>query len=101
LDPDILETWGTKGNVLNQLKYYEEALKCYNKVLELDPNDVNGWYKKGYTLMKLGKNQEALKCFNKVLELNHDDEDAKKYKEELLSSKDENVVSKHSNFRMQ
>lgn len=40
----------------------------------------------GYTLIKLGKTHEALNCFNKVLELDPDDEDAKKYRDEILGN---------------
>lgn len=36
--------------------------------------------------MKLKRNKEALECFDKALELDPDDEEFKRYKEEILSN---------------
>ena len=47
----------------------EEALECYNKVLEIEPNDADALYNKGTVLNELGKNDEAEECFAKVNEL--------------------------------
>ena len=38
LDPDDVNGWYKKGYTLMKLKRKSEALKCYNKVLELDPD---------------------------------------------------------------
>ena len=42
----------------------EEALKCYNKALELDPKNVGAWNNKGKVLANLGKHEEAIECYN-------------------------------------
>ena len=44
----------------------EEALECYDKVLEIEPNDADALYNKGTILSELGKNEEAEKCFTQV-----------------------------------
>ena len=57
------------GVLAHELDNDEEALKCFNKAIELDPNYAHSWHNKGFTLYILGKFQEALKCINKAIEL--------------------------------
>ncbi len=37
-DPDL---WNLKGITLRSLGRYDEAIKCFNKSLEIDPRDNN------------------------------------------------------------
>ena len=37
-DPDL---WNLKGIALRSLGRYDEAIKCFNKSLEIDPRDNN------------------------------------------------------------
>ena len=37
-DPDL---WNLKGIALRSLGRYDEAIKCFNKSLEIDPRDKN------------------------------------------------------------
>ena len=71
-----VEDWLNKGSSLGKLGKHEEAIKCYDKVLELNPEDISAWFYKGYELGKLGKHEEAIKCYDKVLELNPNNERA-------------------------
>lgn len=50
---------------------YQEAIECFDKVLELNPTDSNAWNRKGLILAgsKIKKHHEAVECFNKSLEL--------------------------------
>ncbi|KYC50938.1 MAG: Tetratricopeptide repeat protein [Candidatus Methanofastidiosum methylothiophilum] len=43
--------------------FYEDAIKCYNKAIEINPEFKEAFYKKGLALEKLGKSIEAKKCF--------------------------------------
>ena len=48
----------------------EEALQCYDSLLEIMPNNTDFNYNKGYVyLVYLGENELALECFNKVLQI--------------------------------
>ena len=51
----------------------QEALECYNRVLEIEPNEEDALYNKGTILDELGKNEEAEKCFTQVKELESSD----------------------------
>lgn len=65
-------------------KKIEEALLCFDKVLELNPNDADFFYKKGIILRRLGRFEEALKCFNDVIRIDPRHELAKENKKEIL-----------------
>ena len=64
--------WYNKGVML--LDGSEEALKCFDKAVELDPEFVDAWLNKGYTLHHLGKREESIVCIRKVLELDPNNE---------------------------
>ena len=51
-------------NLIKEHKY-QEALKAYDKALELDSNYIKALHNKGTTYGVLGKDQEALNCFDK------------------------------------
>ncbi|GAA5818453.1 MAG: conserved hypothetical protein [Methanobrevibacter sp. CfCl-M3] len=62
---------------------FNEAIKNFDKVLDVDPNNINALNLKGYSLAKLGKFEEAIGYFNKVHELDPDNKDASKFKRTL------------------
>ena len=55
---------------------YDEALECFEKILESNSNNPEIWNKKGVTLRSMGRYDEAIECFNKALEISHKDVDA-------------------------
>ena len=48
-----------KGNTLNNLARYDEAIKCYDKVIEIEPNNADAWNNKGNALRDLSRYDEA------------------------------------------
>ena len=66
---DIVHLWSMKGSVLWRLNRLDEALECYDKVLELNPSDVNAWTDKAVYYCLLGKWQEAIDSCDKATEL--------------------------------
>lgn len=56
-----------KGNVLNSLCSYDEALACYGKALEIDPLFAAAWNGKGVALVGLGRYEDALQAFEAAL----------------------------------
>ena len=47
----------------------EEAIKAYDKAIEINPDDYKAWYNKGVALNKLGRHEEAINAVNKATEL--------------------------------
>lgn len=55
---------------LQEYGFPEEALSCYDSLLEIMPDNKDFIYNKGYVyLVYLGENDKALECFDKVLQL--------------------------------
>ncbi|MEQ8192140.1 MAG: tetratricopeptide repeat protein, partial [Candidatus Eremiobacterota bacterium] len=73
--PSVYEL-NTRGQVFIKLGKYKEAIKYFDKAIEINPKDVEAWNNKGYTFIKLGKYEEAIKCFDKAIEINPKDAEA-------------------------
>ncbi|MDD1672981.1 MAG: tetratricopeptide repeat protein [Methanomicrobiales archaeon] len=58
-NPNHAKAWCIKGNCLDCLGQYEEAVRSYNTALKLDPNNADTWFDKGLTLKKLGREKES------------------------------------------
>jgi tetratricopeptide (TPR) repeat protein len=50
----------------------EEAIKYFDKALELNPHFVQAWNYKGNVYSDLGKYEEAIKCYDKALGIKPD-----------------------------
>lgn len=57
------------GNLLSDLKKFEEAKKEYLKVIEIDPNFSEAYYNLGILLKNLKNYNEAIKYFNAALKI--------------------------------
>ena len=69
LDPTFSEVYHKKGNSLNELKRYQEAIECFSKAIEFNPSFISPYNNKGLALVNLGRHQKAIECFSKALEL--------------------------------
>ena len=58
-----------KGNELFDEGKYEEAIRAYDKSLEIDPRDTAVYYNKGNSLYALRQFDDAIKWYDKALEL--------------------------------
>jgi len=83
LNPTYAPAWGLKAGALWNLKRYEEADRCYDKILEMDPNAL-AWHRKGLCCRHLAKHKEAIECFDKALAASAA-EDRELYQEALRS----------------
>jgi len=66
-------------NLLNEKekeRRFGEAIKFYDKFIEINSNDSKAWYDKGVALYELGVYKKAIKCYDKAIEINPDDSDA-------------------------
>tara|TARA_B100001057_G_C22316901_1_gene744205 strand:+ start:42 stop:494 length:453 start_codon:yes stop_codon:yes gene_type:complete len=68
-------TYKTKGTHFYLFEdNYLQAIKNFNKAIELDPQDYNIWLFRGKCKYFLKQYQEAIKDLNKAIELNPDKE---------------------------
>lgn len=58
--------WVGKGEVLENMKKSEEALKAFDRALELDPTSEIALDGKGNALRSLGRNSDADAAFAKA-----------------------------------
>ena len=91
--------WGSKGLKYKKENFYDVALECFNKGLEIDPQDVKTLYNKGNVLVKLNRFKDAIECYNKVIKINPEHFDSWENRESALKkiekkgeSKDEEEV---------
>ncbi|NIA12013.1 MAG: tetratricopeptide repeat protein [Nitrospiraceae bacterium] len=61
--------WVEEGRVLDKLGRYEEAIRCYDKVLEINPKNSWVWNCKGDALRHLERYEEAMMCCDKAIEI--------------------------------
>ena len=47
----------------------DEAIECFEKVLEIDPNDARAWYNKGTSCIAVGRAEEGATCLEKSVEI--------------------------------
>jgi serine/threonine protein kinase len=67
-----LEAWElyNKAFSLSSLGHIEEALRCYEKVLDLDPRNSDALNNMGVCYRKMGRLQDALECFERAVKTN-------------------------------
>ncbi|OUL31197.1 hypothetical protein BV375_12550 [Nostoc sp. 106C] len=53
--------------------YYQEAIACWDKTIEIQPNYYPAWGNRGIVLSKLARFAEAIASYDKVLEIKPDD----------------------------
>lgn len=55
------------SNNVSNLNKSDEAIKPFDKAIEINPQDSKAWNNKGLDLRKLGKYDEAIKAYDKVI----------------------------------
>lgn len=67
--PDSCRLKNFLGTIYNRVIKFEEALKCYNRAIELDPEQAEAYANKAATLKNLGKTDEAIETIKIALAL--------------------------------
>lgn len=71
LDPKDAASWGNKGNVLYSQGKYDEAIKAYDKAIEINPQYSEAWNNKGNAFYAQGKYDEAVRAYDKAIEIDY------------------------------
>lgn len=65
------QQWYDEGlNTAAHDNRFEDAIKCYDKAIEIDPCFDEAWYAKGVCLSNLQRFNESIECYDKAIELN-------------------------------
>ena len=65
----IAEDWYKKGQELERKGSYEEAVKAYDKAIELNPKDIMVWLSKGIILSGLEQHNESIEAYETAIEI--------------------------------
>jgi predicted O-linked N-acetylglucosamine transferase (SPINDLY family) len=69
LAPAFAETFSNRGNALQELKRFEEALASCDRAIALDPGYVGAWINRGIALGELRRFDQALASYNQAITL--------------------------------
>ena len=67
------DEWNNEGAGLLIEGNYEEALKAFDRILEIEQQNTKAWNNKEFTPYLLERHEEAIGCCDKVLEINPQD----------------------------
>ncbi len=67
-DPGYMPALMNKGSALAILGRTDEAIDCYNGVLQKRPDFADAWFHKGRILVEAGRPKASILCFEKALE---------------------------------
>ncbi len=70
IKPDHAPCHYNHGNVLIELKQFEQAIACYDKALVIAPGYIEAHFNRGNALLRGGRSAEALASFDGALRLN-------------------------------
>ena len=65
--------WFNKGQRFLEIQNYSEAIKCFDKDLELNKKSYRTFMIKGRAMYLDGTHHEAIECFNNALEIKFED----------------------------
>lgn len=68
-NPTVAIAYSCRGVALAKLGYHEEALKDYERAINLDPNSAVLYYNRGNAYARLGYFEEALTDYSKAINL--------------------------------
>ena len=77
---DEAENWNNKGLNFYDVGNFEDAVKAYNKAIEINPEKVDYWYNKGFALHALRNFSEAIEAYDKTIDMEPEKADAWYYK---------------------
>ncbi len=65
-NPNSLEAWIALGHLYFDSSNHVEAIRAYNRALELNPKDANVWTDLGVMYRRNGQPTKAVECFDKA-----------------------------------
>lgn len=96
------EFWLIKGLLFFKIQEYEDAIKCFQKAIDIKPNNVDAVYNLGYCQEIMGNKVKALHYYNEILKNTEDInliEEINKHVEVLhkeVKSYEEEIIIQHT-----
>ena len=78
------DIWISKGDALNRMGNYSQAIAAYDTALKIDPNYVNALDGKGWSLNELGNYSQAIVYLDKALKIDPNHLDGLVFKAQAL-----------------
>ncbi len=72
LNPNNIEPWIVRGNVLTYQNEYERAIADYTKAIEIDPNDPRAYRNRGFLYNEIKEFELAIADYSKAIEIDPD-----------------------------
>ena len=63
------QTWTNKGTDLGNSGQYAEAIKGYDKAIEIDPQNSAAWYNRAHIYSLINNQDQSILNLNKTIEL--------------------------------
>ena len=67
-----VESWCQEGRNLLSHEKFDEAIKCFDKAIEIDQRNYESWRLRGLCLLLMGKYEESIQAYDKAIELDPD-----------------------------
>jgi cytochrome c-type biogenesis protein CcmH/NrfG len=62
-------TWVSKGDALNRMGNFSQAIAAYDTALKIDPNNKQAWVSKGDALNRMGNFSQAIAAYDTALKI--------------------------------
>ena len=70
INPNFAEAYNERGNVLNELKQSQLAIKSYDQAIKLNPKYADAYYNKGLVLHELKRIESAIENYDQAIKIN-------------------------------
>ncbi len=67
-NPENPQLWIARGALLRKMENFEEALRSYERAIEIKPGLRSAWIAKAEILSRLGKYDEAASCYREIVD---------------------------------
>ena len=78
--------WVHRGDTMRRFGRYQEAMRCYDRALDIDPSLADAWLQKGRLLVEMGSPDLGLNRLTRALEIDPRRAEAWVDKEKILRS---------------
>ena len=68
-NPENTEALVKRGDILQRLRRYDDAVHSYDRALKIQPGDKNALNRRGNAFLELNRHEDALESYDRALEI--------------------------------